>query len=31
MTANTTIDLLERYLQAIGDHLPAATRDDVLA
>ena len=28
---NTTTDLLARYLQAIGDHLPAATRDDVLA
>jgi hypothetical protein len=26
-----TTDLLDRYLQAIGDHLPAATRDDVLA
>jgi len=32
MTANQpTSDLLARYLQAIGDHLPAATRDDVLA
>jgi hypothetical protein len=30
MTPNPT-DLLARYLQAIGDHLPAATRDDVLA
>ena len=28
---NPTSDLLARYLQAIGDHLPAATRDDVLA
>jgi len=28
---NTTNDLLARYLQAIGDHLPAATHDDVLA
>lgn len=27
----TSNDLLSRYLQAIGDHLPAATRDDVLA
>ncbi len=26
-----TNDLLARYLQAIGDHLPAATRADVLA
>jgi hypothetical protein len=24
-------DLLDRYLQAIGEHLPAATREDVLA
>jgi hypothetical protein len=31
MDPNTTTDLLERYLQAIGDHLPAATRADVLA
>jgi hypothetical protein len=30
MNPNPT-DLLARYLQAIGDHLPAATRDDVLA
>jgi len=28
---NPTSDLLARYLQAIGDHLPAASRDDVLA
>jgi len=28
---NPSSDLLARYLQAIGDHLPAATRDDVLA
>lgn len=28
---NPTTDLLDRYLQAIGDHLPAATRADVLA
>jgi hypothetical protein len=28
---NPASDLLTRYLQAIGDHLPAATRDDVLA
>jgi hypothetical protein len=28
---NPTSDLLARYLQAIGEHLPAATRDDVLA
>ena len=28
---NPTNDLLARYLQAIGNHLPAATRDDVLA
>ena len=28
---NPTSDLLPRYLQAIGEHLPAATRDDVLA
>ena len=27
---NPTIDLLERYLQAIGQSLPAATREDVL-
>jgi hypothetical protein len=26
-----TTDLLDRYLQAIGEHLPTATRDDVLA
>jgi hypothetical protein len=25
------MDLLERYLQAVGQHLPVATRDDVLA
>jgi hypothetical protein len=30
MNTNPT-DLLARYLQAIGDHLPAATRADVLA
>jgi hypothetical protein len=30
-TAATTTDLLARYLQAIGQHLPAATREDVLA
>jgi hypothetical protein len=28
---NTNTDLLERYLQAIGEHLPTATRQDVLA
>jgi hypothetical protein len=28
---NSTSDLLARYLQAIGDHLPAATREDVAA
>ncbi len=28
---NPTTDLLDRYLQAIGDHLPAASRADVLA
>lgn len=32
MDSNTpNTDLLTRYLQAIGEHLPAATRDDVLA
>ena len=30
-SSNNTTDLLDRYLQAIGVHLPAATRDDVLA
>lgn len=28
---NPTSELLARYLQAIGDYLPSATRDDVLA
>ncbi|HSY35844.1 MAG TPA: hypothetical protein VK814_08850 [Acidobacteriaceae bacterium] len=28
---NPTSNLLARYLQAIGEHLPAATRDDMLA
>ncbi len=28
---NPNHDLLERYLQAIGEHLPAASHDDVLA
>jgi hypothetical protein len=28
---NPTTDLLDRYLQAIGDYLPTSTRDDVLA
>ena len=28
---NPENDLLARYLQAVGDHLPAASRDDVLA
>jgi len=31
MDPNATTDLLDRYLQAIGEHLPAASRDDVLA
>jgi len=30
MNTNATIDLLERYLQAIGQSLPPATREDVL-
>jgi len=30
-TPSSANDLLDRYLQAIGEHLPAATRDDVLA
>ena len=30
MNTNTTIDLLERYLQAIGQSLPPANREDVL-
>ena len=30
-TPNNTTNLLARYLQAIGDHLPSATREDVLA
>ena len=25
------MDLLERYLQAVGQYLPAATKDDTLA
>jgi hypothetical protein len=31
MDPNMTTNLLDRYLQAVGDHLPAATRDDVLS
>jgi hypothetical protein len=30
-TSTNTTDLLARYLQAVGDHLPSATREDVLA
>jgi hypothetical protein len=31
MNPNVPTDLLERYLHAVGEHFPAATREDVLA